>query len=209
MLDDLPTACDVGMKKDSKGYKSTWVGYKLHIDVADGQIPISCMSDVRLAARQAKPPFRWRRSGRTTRVCSDLMDAAYDAEPIRQHSRSRSIAGVLGGSPAFWHAAWCSGNAPRRPTGVSHPPFWVETALGVPPSAPGIQSAIQGECWCLPGELRTAPSRLSPEDAFASGSEVYRFTIDCRRVGRLACILAAFQTVLGAGRRRRFVTSLR
>ena len=43
MLDELPTACDVGMKKDSKGYKSTWVGYKLHIDVADGQIPISCL----------------------------------------------------------------------------------------------------------------------------------------------------------------------
>ena len=41
MLDDLPTDCDVGMKKDSKGYKSTWVGYKLHIDVADGQIPIN------------------------------------------------------------------------------------------------------------------------------------------------------------------------
>ena len=39
MLDDLPTDCDVGMKKDSKGYKSTWVGYKLHLDVADGQIP--------------------------------------------------------------------------------------------------------------------------------------------------------------------------
>ena len=41
MLDDLPTDCSVGMKKDSKGYKSTWVGYKLHIDVADDQIPIS------------------------------------------------------------------------------------------------------------------------------------------------------------------------
>ena len=41
MLDDLPTDCDVGMKKDSKGYQSTWVGYKLHLDVADGQIPIS------------------------------------------------------------------------------------------------------------------------------------------------------------------------
>ena len=41
MLDDLPTDCDVGMKKDSKGYKSTWIGYKLHLDVADGQIPIS------------------------------------------------------------------------------------------------------------------------------------------------------------------------
>ena len=55
MLDDLPTACDVGMKKDSKGYKSTWVGYKLHIDVADGQTrrPSDQLpADVRLAARQ-------------------------------------------------------------------------------------------------------------------------------------------------------------
>ena len=51
MLDDLPTDCDVGMKKDSKGYKSTWVGYKLHLDVADGQLPISCLL-VRLPARQ-------------------------------------------------------------------------------------------------------------------------------------------------------------
>ena len=47
MLDDLPTDCDVGMKKDSKGYKSTWVGYKLHLDVADGQIPISCLPTTR------------------------------------------------------------------------------------------------------------------------------------------------------------------
>ena len=43
MLDDLPTDCAVGTKKNSKGYKSTWVGYKLHIDVADGQIPIGCI----------------------------------------------------------------------------------------------------------------------------------------------------------------------
>ena len=41
MLDDLPTDCDVGTKKNSKGYRDTWVGYKLHIDVADGQVPIS------------------------------------------------------------------------------------------------------------------------------------------------------------------------
>jgi len=43
MLADLPTACDVGCKKNSKGYKATWTGYKLHIDVACGQIPISCV----------------------------------------------------------------------------------------------------------------------------------------------------------------------
>ena len=36
MLDDLPTACDVGTKKNSKGYKVIWIDYKLHIDAADG-----------------------------------------------------------------------------------------------------------------------------------------------------------------------------
>ncbi|MDO9164187.1 MAG: transposase [Methylococcaceae bacterium] len=41
MLTDLPRACDVGTKKNSKGYKTSWTGYKLHLDVADGGIPIS------------------------------------------------------------------------------------------------------------------------------------------------------------------------
>ena len=43
MLAELPTVCDVGAKKNSKGYKETWIGYKLHIDVACGQIPVSCV----------------------------------------------------------------------------------------------------------------------------------------------------------------------
>jgi len=34
-------ACDVCTKKNSKGYKESWVGYKLHLDVADGGIPVS------------------------------------------------------------------------------------------------------------------------------------------------------------------------
>ena len=49
------------MKKDSKGYKSTWVGYKLHIDVADGQIPISCLLTSASLHDSQAPPFRWRR----------------------------------------------------------------------------------------------------------------------------------------------------
>lgn len=43
MLGDLPKACDVGTKKNSKGYKVSWIGDKLHIDVADGGIPISAV----------------------------------------------------------------------------------------------------------------------------------------------------------------------
>lgn len=43
MIADIPTECDVGTKKNSKGYKTSWIGYKLHIDAADGGIPVSCL----------------------------------------------------------------------------------------------------------------------------------------------------------------------
>jgi hypothetical protein len=88
MLDDLPTDCAVGTKKNSKGYKETWIGYKLHIDVADGQIPISCiLTSASLHDSQAAIPLATLSAERTTSLY-DLMDAAYDAEEIRQHSRS-------------------------------------------------------------------------------------------------------------------------
>ena len=57
MLDDLPKACDVGSKKNSKGFKSSWTGYKLHIDSADGGIPISCVltsASVHIAPQRVK-----------------------------------------------------------------------------------------------------------------------------------------------------------
>ncbi len=43
MQNNLPKACDVASKKNSKGNTSHWIGYKLHIDAADSGIPISCL----------------------------------------------------------------------------------------------------------------------------------------------------------------------
>jgi hypothetical protein len=43
MLADLPHKCDVSTKKNSKGFKESWIGFKFHLDAADGQIPISCI----------------------------------------------------------------------------------------------------------------------------------------------------------------------
>ena len=43
MLDDLPQSCAVGTKRNAKGYQESWIGYKLHIDAADGGIPLSCI----------------------------------------------------------------------------------------------------------------------------------------------------------------------
>jgi len=87
MLDDLPTACDVGTKKDSKGYKSSWIGYKLHIDAADGGIPISCiLTSASTHDSQAAIPLATLSNRRVTNLY-DVMDSAYDAEEIQSHSR--------------------------------------------------------------------------------------------------------------------------
>ena len=45
-LADLPHACDVGTKCNRKGYKTSWIGYKLHLDTIDGDVPVSAVLPV-------------------------------------------------------------------------------------------------------------------------------------------------------------------
>jgi hypothetical protein len=88
MLDDLPRACDSGSKLNSKGYPEFWSGYKLHLDVADGQIPISCiLTSASLHDSQVALPLATMTARRVTNLY-DLMDAAYDSQTIRNHSES-------------------------------------------------------------------------------------------------------------------------
>jgi len=88
MLDELPRRCDVGMKTNSKGYREVWVGYKLHLDVADGQIPISCiLTSASLHDSQAALPLMEMTRERVINLY-DLMDSAYDAKIIREGSES-------------------------------------------------------------------------------------------------------------------------
>src|SRR5437667_2650151 len=88
MLNDLPRVCDSGTKLNSRGYPVYWVGYKLHLDVADGQIPISCiLTSASVHDSQAALPLATMTAQRVTNLY-DLMDAAYDTQIIREHSRS-------------------------------------------------------------------------------------------------------------------------
>ncbi len=88
MLEDLPKACDVGTKRNSKGYKESWTGYKLHIDAADEAIPISCvLTSASTHDCQVAIPLATRTNERITN-CHDLMEAAYDAPQIRAHSEA-------------------------------------------------------------------------------------------------------------------------
>jgi hypothetical protein len=87
MLADLPRHCDVGTKQNAKGYKESWIGYKLHIDTADGGIPVSCvLTAASVHDSQVAIPLATITATRVT-SCYDLMDSAYDAEAIKQHSR--------------------------------------------------------------------------------------------------------------------------
>lgn len=88
MLEDLPKACDVGTKMNSKGYKKSWIGYKLHIDAADGHIPISCiLTSASLHDSQVALPLA-ETTNRQVSNLYDLMDAAYDSPIIKEHSQS-------------------------------------------------------------------------------------------------------------------------
>lgn len=87
MVSDLPKACDIGAKKNAKGLLICWKGYKLHIDTADGQIPISCLlTSASMHDSQAALPLSLMTAQRVTSLY-DLMDAAYDSEIIREHSK--------------------------------------------------------------------------------------------------------------------------
>lgn len=88
MLRELPRHCSLGVKKSSKGHLSYWRGYKLHLDVADGQIPITALlTGACLHDSQVAIPLMTLTSQRVTYLY-DLMDAAYDAHAIDAHSRS-------------------------------------------------------------------------------------------------------------------------
>jgi len=86
MLADLPCVSDCGTKRNSKGHPSYWVGYKLHLDVADGGIPISCiLTSASVNDSQAAIPLATMTAARVINLY-DLMDSAYDAKLIRENS---------------------------------------------------------------------------------------------------------------------------
>jgi hypothetical protein len=87
MLAELPRNCDVGCKLDSRGNKYRWSGYKLHLGVADGQIPISCvLTSASVNDTQVAVPLMLISAERVTNLY-DLMDTGYDSTAIRNQSR--------------------------------------------------------------------------------------------------------------------------
>lgn len=83
MLLDLPTHCNSGAKTNSKGNQSFWNGYKLHLDVSDGGIPISALlTSASVHDSQVAIPLEVM-TGQKVSSLYTLMDAAYNSSIIR------------------------------------------------------------------------------------------------------------------------------
>lgn len=99
MLADLPQQCDMGAKKNSHGQEQYWRGYKLHLDVADGQVPISAvLTSASVHDSQAAIPLMTMTSQRVVHLY-ELMDSAYDADDIHAHSRQLNHVPIIAPHP--------------------------------------------------------------------------------------------------------------
>jgi hypothetical protein len=88
IIDDLPKQFDCGSKRGSRGNPSQWFGYKLHMDVCDAGIPISCLlTSASLNDSQVSIPLEIMSNSRVSSLYT-LADKAYDAEDIRVQIRS-------------------------------------------------------------------------------------------------------------------------
>jgi hypothetical protein len=96
---DLPTHCDRGSKVNSQGHQTAWNGYKLHLDVMDGDLPVSAiLSSASLHDSQVAIPLAQMSAERVVNLY-DLMDAAYDAERIREFSRRLGHVAIIDHNP--------------------------------------------------------------------------------------------------------------
>ena len=99
MIQDLPNTCDIGRKKNSKGIVTQWRGYKLHIDAADGGIPISCLlTSASVHDSQVAIPLAEMSQARVTNLY-DLMDSAYDSPQIHEHSKKLGHVAIIDSNP--------------------------------------------------------------------------------------------------------------
>lgn len=98
-LKDLPVLCDFGCKRDSKGNTYSWQGYKLHIGVADGDVPVSAiLTSASLHDSQAAIPLLQMTKERIIN-CYDLYDAAYDAPQIKDFSINLGHVPIIDSNP--------------------------------------------------------------------------------------------------------------
>jgi len=99
MLAELPTVCDRGTKCNAQGYKTSWNGYKLHIDTADCGVPVAALlCSASMHDSRAAVPLSHITGQRVTNLY-DLMDAAYCSKELHAHCREMGHVPLIDHNP--------------------------------------------------------------------------------------------------------------
>ncbi len=94
----LPRDCSWGTKRNSQGKYEVWKGYKLHVSVVEGGLPVSCLLTSASLHDSQAAPFLLKKTARKVQG-SCLADAAYDAASLRTLEKGLGLVPVIDQNP--------------------------------------------------------------------------------------------------------------
>jgi len=98
----IPVQCDIGVKRNGRGFRNFWCGYKLHWDVADGDIPVSVViSSASMHDSRGAIPLA-QMSAQRVHALYELMDAAYDSVQISSFSKQLGRVPIIEPNARSW-----------------------------------------------------------------------------------------------------------
>ena len=98
MKKGLPRDCSWGAKTNSQGKYEVWKGYKLHVSVVDGGLPVACLLTSASLHDSQAAPFLLKKTAQTVQgYC--LADAAYDAASLQSLSKGLGIVPLIDKNP--------------------------------------------------------------------------------------------------------------
>ena len=86
-------------RRTACGFKETWTGYKLHIDTADGDIPVTAILTSASVHDSQAAIALMRLTGERVTYLYDLADAAYCSGVLREVSRQEGHVPLIDHNP--------------------------------------------------------------------------------------------------------------
>jgi hypothetical protein len=94
----LPGNCSWGAKMNNQGKYEVWKGYKLHVSVVEGGLPVTCLLTAASLHDSQAAPFLLKKTARKVQgYC--LADAAYDAASLRTLAKGLGLVPVIDQNP--------------------------------------------------------------------------------------------------------------
>ena len=95
---EIPKACNWGGKTNSQGKYEYWKGYKLHVSVVSGGLPVACLLTSASVHDSQAAPFLIKKTARKVQGYY-LADAAYDSAALKTLSGNLGLVPIIDENP--------------------------------------------------------------------------------------------------------------